>query len=103
MVNSPAQRHPGTASTLSVEQKQEIFLSLWNAVNEHFYDPDFRGAPWQEMKSQYSRKFVEAKTREQIRALVREFLGKLNNSHVMFFTREELTLRKNILPFFFKQ
>jgi Tricorn protease C1 domain len=30
-----------------------LFDATWNAVNEHFYDPSFRGHDWRVIGAQY--------------------------------------------------
>jgi hypothetical protein len=54
-----------------------LFDATWNAVNEHFYDPSFRGHDWRVIGAQYRAKLGAVKTDTQFEALVTKMLGEL--------------------------
>lgn len=59
-----------------------LFDATWNAVNEHFYDPSFRGHDWQVIGAQYRAKLGAVNTDTQFEALVTKMLGELDVSHL---------------------
>jgi carboxyl-terminal processing protease len=59
-----------------------LFEATWNAVNDHFYDPSFRGHDWREIGAQYRAKIGAVQTDKQFEALATRMLGELGVSHL---------------------
>ena len=54
----PAPPTPGTAAetgpdVLSPQERAEIFRQVWETINEHYYDPNFRGVDWRAVGERY--------------------------------------------------
>lgn len=66
-----------------------LFDTVWNTVNENFYDPKFNGLDWAALKSQYQPQVAQASSRTAKAALINEMLAKLRTSHTHFYTADE--------------
>ena len=79
----------------------QIFEAVWSAVRDQFYDPNTRGLDWVEIKSKFAPRVSACTSRQQLLTLLRDMLGRLHNSHIFLYSREEWDSRENILPFNF--
>jgi hypothetical protein len=79
----------------------QVFDAVWNAVRDQFYDPNTRGVDWIEIKRKFAPRVSACSSRQQFLTLLRDMLGRLHNSHIFLYSREEWDLRENILPFNF--
>jgi tricorn protease len=67
------------------KQREQIFEEAWRLLNVNFYDPDFHGQNWDELKSQYKPWAMEASTDRDFEDVVNMMLGELNASHMGFY------------------
>jgi Tol biopolymer transport system component len=73
------------SSKLQIEQTAELaqlFDDGWRALQAGFYDPDFHGRDWSELRAQYRPLALKASTREDFRHVFNQMLGQLNASHM---------------------
>ena len=69
-----------------VVRQEELFLEMfdqsWRALNEAFYDPNFHGANWTQIRAKYRPLVKHCSMKEDLYALVSLMLGELNASHL---------------------
>lgn len=61
---------------------QEMFDQSWRALNETFYDKNFHGANWKQVREKYRPLVAHCGLKEDLYALVSLMLGELNASHL---------------------
>jgi carboxyl-terminal processing protease len=59
----------------------ESFDEAWRLIHETYYDPSFNGVDWEEVRRELRPKAEAAPTVEASRAVVREMIGRLGESH----------------------
>jgi len=64
------------------EELEEIFQNGWSLLQHRFYDPDFHGRDWQELKAKYKPMALAASTKHDFRDMFNIMLGQLNASHM---------------------
>ena len=64
------------------EERQQIMNEVWRALNAGFYDPNFHGQDWEQLRKQYKERILKASTAQDFRAMMNEMLGQLNASHM---------------------
>lgn len=60
----------------------EMFDQSWRALNESFYDKNFHGANWKQVRDKYRPLVAHCALKEDLYALVSLMLGELNASHL---------------------
>jgi len=72
-------------AAMTIDHKQEreqIMNEVWRALNAGFYDPNFHGQDWEQLRKKYRERILKASTAQDFRAMVNEMLGQLNASHM---------------------
>ncbi len=69
--------------------RSEVFDRVWNAVNERYYDRNFRGVDWPAQRERYRSKAVNTTSRPEFYAVVRQMLATLGDAHMRIFSPEE--------------
>jgi C-terminal processing protease CtpA/Prc len=59
-----------------------VFHQAWSYLRDFFYDPNFHGANWQAVRSQYEPLIAGARTSDEVRRLLQLMVGELNASHL---------------------
>jgi carboxyl-terminal processing protease len=59
----------------------ESFDAAWRIINDTYYDPDFNGVDWPEVRRELRPRVEAAATPEEARAAIREMIGRLRDSH----------------------
>jgi len=81
----PAQARPAevqdAGGALTPEQALASFDEAWQTVHDTHFDKTFNGVDWDALKAELRPKAAEAKTRDDVRAVISEMLGRLNQSH----------------------
>src|SRR5207244_9873826 len=81
-----AQESPKPAAhdslTISREDRLKVFEKLWETVNEKYFDPQFNGVNWAQMKEKYRPQAETAKNKIQLREVLQEMLNELHSSHL---------------------
>lgn len=80
-----------TVSQQSIEhmaERAQIFDEAWQALNAGFYDPEFHGNDWQELKEKYRPLALKASTKEDFQYVFNLMLGQVNASHMGMYRGE---------------
>ncbi|MBN1301503.1 MAG: PD40 domain-containing protein [Melioribacteraceae bacterium] len=67
-----------------VKEREQIFEEAWRALDIGFYDPDFHGNDWKELKEKYKPWCLMASTSQDFSDLFNYMLGEVNASHMGF-------------------
>ncbi len=73
------------ACKLSVDRDEEfaeMFAQAWRTLSDNFYDKDFHGANWKDVRAKYAPIVPHCACREDLYALISLMLGELNASHL---------------------
>ena len=65
-------------------ERAQMFDEAWRVLNEGFYDPDFHGQDWEELREHYRPWALEASTAQDFQDVFNWMLGELNASHLGF-------------------
>jgi tricorn protease len=63
-------------------EKMEVFRQAWGWLRDHFYDPGYHGANWQEVRARYEPYVAGARTPDEMRRVLNLMVGELNASHL---------------------
>lgn len=63
-------------------ESNQIFEEAWRAINDGFYDPNFHGHDWKELKNTYKPLAIKASTRLDFQSIFNWMLGQVNASHM---------------------
>jgi C-terminal processing protease CtpA/Prc/tricorn protease-like protein len=63
-------------------EREQIFDDAWRALNAGFYDPNFHGKDWDELRKKYKPIALKASTKEDFQYIFNLMLGQLNASHM---------------------
>jgi Tol biopolymer transport system component len=64
------------------EELEQIFEEGWSLLKNRFYDPDFHGHNWNELRKKYKPMAMKASTKHDFRDMFNIMLGQLNASHM---------------------
>jgi C-terminal processing protease CtpA/Prc len=70
------------------QELAQIFDDAWRALDAGFYDPDFHGKDWDELREKYRPIALKASTKEDFQYIFNLMLGQLNASHMGLFRGE---------------
>ena len=59
----------------------ESFERVWSLVNDRYWDPDFGGLDWQAVGDELRPRILEATSRSEARAVLRDMISRLELSH----------------------
>jgi Tol biopolymer transport system component/C-terminal processing protease CtpA/Prc len=62
-------------------EKLQMFSQAWDVQNKGFYDPEFHGVNWQDVRKTYEPLAAGARTADELRRLLNLMVGELNASH----------------------
>ncbi|MEO1051040.1 MAG: S41 family peptidase [Bacteroidota bacterium] len=74
--------HSAKMSIDHQQEREQVFEEAWSALNEGFYDPDFHGQNWKELKKKYKQWAMAASTSQDFYYICNLMLGQLNASHM---------------------
>ena len=63
-------------------EKLEVFREAWTYLRDNFFDPNFNGANWNEVRNEYAPLAAGARTTDELRRIISLMLGELNASHL---------------------
>ncbi|MEO9967430.1 MAG: S41 family peptidase [Reichenbachiella sp.] len=75
------------------EELNQIFEEAWQALNAGFYDPNFHGLDFNQLKEIYKPLAMKASTREDFNRVFNQMLGQINASHMGLYRGD---LRKDL-------
>jgi len=64
------------------EEREQIFEDAWQAIHAGFYDPNFHGQSWTDLRNTYRPMAMAASTSQDFRTIFNEMLGQVNASHM---------------------
>ncbi|THH41483.1 S41 family peptidase [Neolewinella litorea] len=68
---------------------EQMYYETWANLEENFYDKDFHGVNWQEVRDHYATFLPYVTARADLRRLINDMLGELNTSHFGFYSTGE--------------
>ncbi|MFY0685876.1 MAG: PD40 domain-containing protein [Cyclobacteriaceae bacterium] len=80
------------SSKVTINQEAEldqIFEEGWRALDVGFYDPEFHGQNWDDLKAKYKPLALKASTKEDFQFVFNLMLGQLNASHMGMYRGEK--------------
>lgn len=63
-------------------ERQQVFDDAWGALRAGFYDPNFHGKNWNQLRALYRPMALSASTSQDFREVFNEMLGQVNASHM---------------------
>lgn len=86
---APAPELDGTVLTAEERQLQlEAFDQVWTTVRDKHYDPELGGLDWEGVERELRPRMAEARTAEEARAILRQMVSRLGQSHFNIIPRE---------------
>lgn len=70
-----------------VQERKQVLDEVWRSLNQGFYDPEFHGQNWEELRKKYEPIALSASTNQDFRAILNTMLGQLNASHMGVYGR----------------
>ena len=64
------------------KERKQIFEESWRALRDGFYDPNFHGNDWGDLKEKYEPMCLKASTQKDFQDMYNIMLGELNASHM---------------------
>lgn len=66
------------------DEFEQMYYEAWAGMEQNFYDGDFHGENWQELRDRYAKFLPFVRSRENLTTIFNEMLGELNTSHFGF-------------------
>ncbi len=66
------------------KEKLEVFAQAWTILRDNFFDPNFNGVNWEQVRAEYEPLVEGAQTPEEMGSLMNLMVGELNASHLGF-------------------
>jgi C-terminal processing protease CtpA/Prc/Tol biopolymer transport system component len=60
---------------------EQVFHEVWRVQNDHFYDPNFHGANWAQIRVDYLKKVQAVRSNNDFADVMNMMIGELNASH----------------------
>lgn len=67
---------------ISRADRLKVFEEAWGAVNKHFFDPNFNGVNWAQVREQYRPQAEAAPNKTQLNETLQKMLNELRSSHL---------------------
>lgn len=71
-------------STLSPQDRAEIFEQVWRTIDEEYYDPNFRGVDWRAAHERYRPQAESAPGDAEFYGVFEQMLSELRDGHTVF-------------------
>ncbi len=76
-------------------ERKQVFAEAWRTIRDGFYDPQFHGKDWNDLKKKYEELCLIASTPNDLRDMFNNLLGELNSSHMGFTAAERAETQKD--------
>lgn len=73
---------PATSAPANAALNAKVFDKAWSLINEHYYDPNFRGVNWPEIASKYRPAALAANDAFERYRVLNQMSGELGDKHV---------------------
>jgi carboxyl-terminal processing protease len=74
---------------LSAPERVKVFERVWQAVNDNYYDRNFRGVDWRGLRASYLPLAEAARDNAEFYTVLRRMLGELRDAHTRVYAPEE--------------
>jgi carboxyl-terminal processing protease len=81
---TPPAGFESTPNVLSPQERAEIFRQVWETIDEHYYDPKFRGVDWRAVGEKYRPLAEAAQTDAEFYGVFELMLAELRDGHTSF-------------------
>ena len=71
------------------DEFEQMYYEAWAGMEQNFYDGEFHGENWQELRDRYAEYLPYVASRENLRTIFNDMLGELNTSHFGFTSNGE--------------
>lgn len=71
------------------DEFEQMYYEAWAGMEQNYYDGDFHGENWQELRDRYAKFLPYVSSRENLRTIFNDMLGELNTSHFGFSSNGE--------------
>jgi carboxyl-terminal processing protease len=75
---------PPAPTALGTSMRRQIFNEVWTTVNDHYLYPDFGGADWAALRTEFEPRVEQALTDEGFYELVGNMVARLGDDHSRF-------------------
>ena len=65
------------------------FEEVWRTVRDRFYDPQFRGLNWDDVRDRYIWEAARATSQNELAGVINRMLSQLRASHTRYYTSDE--------------
>lgn len=79
---------PTTLSALKPPQVA-VFEEVWQTVRDNFYDPNFNGVDWKNLRQKYQTQIANPSSETAFAEVINQMLAELKTSHTRFYTPDE--------------
>jgi carboxyl-terminal processing protease len=69
------------SQSLTPKDRLEVFEKVWNEINDHYYDPSFKGVNWREVYKLYLPLVEAVKSDSEFYPLLNKMVGELRDAH----------------------
>lgn len=83
-----------TIKESSPQVRQQTFEKVWQKVNKTYFDPNFGGVDWKQIREIYAPQVAAVKTDAELYKLLNKMLGELKVSHMQILTPETIAKLK---------
>lgn len=73
-----------TTQNLTPKEREQIFQRVWKDIDEHYYDPEFGGVNWDEIRERYLPLVEAAKDDRDFYSIVDRMTAELHDAHTRF-------------------
>jgi carboxyl-terminal processing protease len=85
------------SAQLSQSERYKTFDKVWNTIDKKYYDPQFNGVNWSEIRGIYRPRIEAAKDDAEVYAILKQMVGELRDIHTSFRTpREVEAVKRNL-------
>jgi C-terminal processing protease CtpA/Prc len=91
---------PPPVTTVDAEttaRQLEVYTGLWNAVNDHYVYPDFRGRDWNAVGAEYEALIRQGLSNDDFYAAMQAMLAELGDQHSYFQSHVQVTQEEEAL------
>ncbi len=85
------------SAQISQSERIKALDKVWNTIDKKYYDPQFNGANWNEIREIYRPRIQAAKDDTEVYAILKRMVGELRDIHTSFRTPREVEAAKRNL------
>ncbi len=74
---------------LTPRDRKEVFEKIWREIHDHYYDPSYNGADWNEVHERYAPLVDATKNDQEFYALMSQMTSELHDAHTRFNSPEQ--------------